>query len=68
MTNDFDILTVRRDLIATREKNGAETPIGRRCSNLIEQLESLKDATGEQRKHMEKSIAKSVAELARLSS
>jgi hypothetical protein len=68
MTNDFDILTVRRDLIALREKHGADTPIGHRCSNLIEQLGNLQGATGDERKHLEKFIGQSVAELARLSS
>lgn len=30
----------RRDLIAMRERYGADTPIGHRCSNIIGQLES----------------------------
>lgn len=67
MTNDFDILTVRRDLIALREKHGADTAIGHRCSNLIEQLENLHGTPSDQRKHLEKSINQSVAELAKLS-
>ncbi len=29
----------RRDLIALRVKHGADTPIGHRCSNLIELLQ-----------------------------
>lgn len=67
MTNDFDLANVRKQLDALRAKHGADTAIGHRCSNLIEQLKSLQSATGDQRKGLEKRIAKSVAELAKLS-
>jgi hypothetical protein len=30
----------RRALIATRAKHGANTPIGHRCSNIVEMLEN----------------------------
>ena len=29
----------RRDLIALREKHGADSPIGHRCSNLVELIQ-----------------------------
>lgn len=68
MTNDFDLPTIRKQLDALRTRHGADSPIGHRCSNLVEQLDSHKYATGERRKDLEKNIAKSVADLARLSS
>lgn len=37
MTND--IAATRRDLIATRRKHGADTPIGHGCSNIIELIQ-----------------------------
>jgi hypothetical protein len=61
---DFDHEDTRRKLIAKRNEIGADTPIGHRCSNLIEQLENLRDATGDQRAHLIKSIQKSMADLA----
>lgn len=36
MTN---LETTRRDLIATRRKHGADTPIGRGCSNILELIQ-----------------------------
>lgn len=67
MTNDFDLANVRSQLDALRVKHGADTPIGHRCSNLIEQLQNLDGAAPEQRKHLEKFISQSVEELAKLS-
>jgi hypothetical protein len=64
MTNSFDLEDTRRQLIAKRNAAGADTPIGHRCSNLIEQLENLRGATGDQREHLMKSIQKSMAGLA----
>lgn len=37
---NFDVETSRRQLIAKRVAAGADTEIGHRCSNLIEQLEN----------------------------
>lgn len=68
MTNDFDPKTIRKSLDALRAKHGADTPVGHRCSNLIEMLKNLDGATGQRRKDLEKNIADSVADLARLSS
>lgn len=54
---NFDLEDTRRALIATRTKHGANTPIGHRCSNIVEMLESgVGPAT----------IAKQMAELDRL--
>ncbi len=63
MTNDFDLKTARKDLIALRVKHGADTPIGHRCSNLIEQLKNLQDATGDQRANLLKAISRSLSEI-----
>lgn len=41
MTNDFDPKTIRKQLNALRIKHGDDTPIGHRCSNLIEQFDNL---------------------------
>lgn len=67
MTNDFDLSAIRKQLDALRVKHGASSAIGHRCSNLIEQMKNYQDATGDQRKGLEKRIAKSAADLARLS-
>lgn len=60
---DFDLEKTRRELIAMRVKHGAETPVGHRISNLIEQCENLRTAEGEQRANLIRSIDKSVAEI-----
>lgn len=67
MTNDFDLANARKQLDALRAKHGADTPIGHRCSNLIEQLKNHETATPSLRQDLEKFIAKSVADLAKLS-
>jgi hypothetical protein len=61
-----DRRTTRRNLIALRVTLGAETPAGHRCSNLVEQLENMREATGDQRAHLAKSIQKQMAELTAL--
>lgn len=66
MTNDFDPKTIRKSLDALRAKHGADTPIGHRCSNLIEQLKNYERGTGD-RWAIQQSMAKSVADLAKLS-
>lgn len=63
----LDVHALRKSLDALRVKHGADTPIGHRCSNLIEQLKNLDKVTGQQRKDLEKNIADSVADLAKLS-
>lgn len=68
MTNDFDITATRTALTKLRKTLGANTPAGRRCSNLLEQLENLGKATDkDQRAKLEKAIGQSVAELSALS-
>lgn len=42
----FDLKTTRRGLIALRNAHGADTPIGHRCSNLVELLQMPELATG----------------------
>ena len=66
MINDFDPPKIRKQLNALRQKHGADSPVGHRCSNLVQQLESHATATGERRKDLEKHIAKSVDDLAKL--
>lgn len=63
----FDLLTVRKQLDALRANYGADTPIGHRCSNLIEQLKNYERGTGD-RWAIQQNMAKSLADLARLSS
>jgi hypothetical protein len=61
---NFDVEDARRKLTAMRAKLGADTPAGHRCSNLIEQLENHRTATGEQKDNLEKAIKIQMAELA----
>lgn len=66
MINDFDGPKIRKHLEAMRRQHGADSPIGNRCSNLVAQLAFLPDTKGALRKDLEKHIAKSVEDLARL--
>lgn len=61
---NFDLENTCRDLIAKRIAAGADTPIGHRCSNLIEQLDNYRTAEGDQRANLAKSIQRTVTELA----
>jgi hypothetical protein len=63
MTNDFDLVTIRKQLDALRLKHGADTAVGHRCSTLIGQLAHHPYSVGQNRKDLEKNIAKSVADL-----
>jgi hypothetical protein len=60
---NFDVETSRRHLIALRVRFGADTPKGHRCSNLIEQIQAMETATGEQRAHLQKAIRRGITEL-----
>jgi uncharacterized Ntn-hydrolase superfamily protein len=60
---DFTFEDTRRQLIAKRNVAGADTPMGHRYSNLIEQLKAAQDATGDQRTHLMAAIQKTMAEL-----
>lgn len=44
---NFEFETTRAYLIAKREFYGADTPIGHRCSNIIELWQNRRNATGE---------------------
>jgi hypothetical protein len=61
----LDVHAMRKQLDALRARHGADTPAGHRCSNLIEHLKNLDGATGEQRRNLEKSIARAVAYLSK---
>lgn len=63
---NFDHEDTRRKLTATANKFGWKTKAGHRCSNLIQQLEIHRTATGEQKAHLEKAIRQQMAELAAL--
>lgn len=63
---NLDYENTRRELIAKRVAAGADTPIGHRCSNLIEMLDNYRTAEGEQKANLAKSIQKTMAELAGL--
>ena len=54
---NFDFEDTRRNLTTCRKTLGANTPAGHRCSNLIEQLENHRTATGEQKAHLWKNLS-----------
>ncbi len=60
---NFDVENSRRHLIALRVRFGADSPKGHRCSNLIEQIQAMETAEGEQRAHLQKAIKRGIAEL-----
>lgn len=64
----FDLESTRRDLIAMRVKHGAYTPIGMRCSNLVELLQARDASDGERRAILGKNIGDQMADLRRLTS
>ena len=57
---------IRRRLIALRNKHGADSPAGHRCSNIIEQLQNMRDAEGDQRGHLVRALERQMQELANL--
>lgn len=64
---NLNLEQTRRELIAKRVAAGANTPIGHRCSNLVELLDNYATAEGEdQREHISKNIRRQMAELAGL--
>lgn len=56
--------SLRRQLIATRVIVGPKSRKGDACSNLVEQLEHMRTATGEQRANLQKAIPLQMAVLA----
>jgi hypothetical protein len=63
---NFALEDTRRKLTATANKFGWKTKVGHRCSNLIQQLEIHRTATGDQKAHLEKAISLQMTELAAL--
>jgi hypothetical protein len=67
MSNDnqhSDFEDLRKSLIAKRVRVGALTPVGRRISNLIEQLENFPKAESDsQRENLRAGIARSIKEI-----
>lgn len=62
----FDVEQATAELIAMRVKHGAKSPLGQRISNLIQQINNLKTATGKQREKLLKVIEESMADIRRL--
>lgn len=60
---NFDFERLRTYLIAKREFYGADTPIGHRCSNVIELWQNRRNATGDQLVQIDKNLARNMAEL-----
>jgi hypothetical protein len=57
----------RRQLIALRVKHGADSPIGHRCSNIIELLQNYEKAiAADHEASIAKQISKQMLELERL--
>lgn len=75
---NFDLENARRDLIALRDAHGADTPMGHRCSNLIEMIQNLPpapegrieylehDAVKSQRENLIASIKRTMTEMAEI--
>lgn len=60
---NFDIEQATAELIAMRVKHGADTPVGRRISDLIQQVNKLRTATGDQRENLIKLIEQSMTDI-----
>lgn len=60
---NLDLENTRRNLIAKRVAAGADSEIGHRCSNLIEQLDNYRTAEGEQKANLAKSIQQTLVEM-----
>lgn len=63
MDLDFDFERVRNYLIAKRDFYGALTPVGHRCSNVIELWKNRRGAAGDQLVQIDKSLAVQMSEL-----
>lgn len=68
MTLEIDPSRLYAYLIAKREFYGADTPVGHRCSNIVELLGSRRGAVGRQLSEIDTELAKQVSELEKLSS
>ena len=67
MDINLDLESTRRDLIARREAHGADTPLGYRCSNLIEQIQNYRNETDKDaRTHLAGNIGRTVTDIRQL--
>lgn len=63
----IDLKQIRRDLFALRKKHGADSAIGHRCSNVLEQLENLaKETDRDARRRLAAKIERQMADLEKL--
>ncbi len=62
MDMKFDVENARRKLVALRNAHGADTPIGHRCSNLIEMIQNMPPAEEDRIEYLEQPIIKSQRE------
>lgn len=61
-----DLENTRRDLIALREAHGADTPIGHRCSNIVELIQNANAITGDDHDRCVRFIGRQMDDLQRL--
>ena len=57
---------IRNQLLQLRDIHGADTPIGHRCSNVMEQLEHFAEAEGEQKMRLGELIERQISEIEKL--
>jgi len=63
---DKALAAARRELIRLRRRHGAKSPIGHRCSNLVEQMLSLESGGPAQQAALKRLIPQAMKELAEL--
>lgn len=63
---DKALAAARRDLILLRRRHGAKSPIGHRCSNLMEQMLNLESGGPAQQAALKRLIPQAMKELADL--
>jgi len=62
-----ELPATRRYLIALRVKFGSTSAVGRRCSNIVQQIQNLQDAANkDERQLLKEAIGKQMAELKQL--
>lgn len=59
---NFDVEDARRKLTVLRQAHGADTPMGHRCSNLIEMLQNLPPAEADRIEYLERPLVKTQRE------
>lgn len=60
---NFDFERMRAYLIAKRNFYGADTPIGHRCSSVVELLETRRGAAGDQLTNIDKNLTRLLGEI-----